>query len=575
MIGNKNADNILDKALYDCRAALFYVFIFSMAANALIVALPIYSLQVLDRVLGSQSYSTLIMLTIITLAIFVFFGLVQAARSFAMIRIGDWLDEKLAPQFLQSSIAISASKIGFVGNQMLRDLNNLRNFLTSAGLNAIFDAPWSIIFIIILYIIHPVFGIAILLGGLLLLLTAYLSELAVKEPLNQANDFAIKSLNLADNSARNAETVEAMGMMQNVTKKWNSTNKLFMELQSLASSRAGVIASITKFIRLTLQILVTCIGAVLVLQHQITAGSMIAASILAGKALSPFETAIDSIKSMINTQKAYGRIKEALKITPDRRSGMSLPAPKGEIKVENLVYGIPGQPAIIKGMNFVIQPGEVVGIIGPSGAGKSTLARLLVGVWKANSGIVRLDGADLYKWNRDEVGKYIGYLPQTVELFSGTVKENIARLAEDIDPEQVVLAAQIAGAHDMILRLQNGYETDIGMNGGNLSGGQKQRIGLARAFYGTPKLLILDEPNSNLDQDGELALVAAVQKAKQNGSTTIVITHRPSILNYVDKIMAVNEGLIIAYGEKNEMLKKFILPAPQPASPTQSHIAQG
>lgn len=551
--------NYLDEAIATSKQVFRYVLLFSMAMNLLMLATPIYSLQVLDRVVSSRSMETLVMLTIVVVGLYVVLGIFTMLRSMALIRLGEWFDHKVSSQLLANSITIAAIAPGSGGSQNLRDLATLKSFLTGPALSALFDAPWALIYIAVLYAIHPLPGLITLLGGLILLVAAIFNERAVKTALGEANEENVKSMSRVDSSARNAEVIEAMGMMDAIVQDWQRQNAIVLKAQSLASNRSAVITSVVKSIRLLLQTLIIGFGAYLVTHNELTTGAIIACSIIGGKALAPFEQAIGAWSAITSTRKAYARLSQKINAAPSRQDSIDLPAPEGRISVEKLVYAAPNtQSPIIKGISFQLNVGESLGIIGPSAAGKSTLAKLMTGVYRPNSGNVRLDGADVYSWNRRQFGKFIGYLPQDVELFDGSVKDNIARLQKDAPDENIVGAAQVAGAHDMILRLANGYETQIGAGGSNLSSGQRQRIGLARAFFGNPCLLILDEPNSNLDEVGEMALVAALKNAKALKTTSVIVTHRPNILNFVDKILVMKEGTVADFGPAQEIMAKYM-----------------
>ena len=570
----KKPTNMLDETLHSCKGAFLYVLLFSLAANLLMMALPLYTLQVLDRVISSGSIETLVMLSLVMLGAFIALGLVQVTRSLALIKIGEWIDKKLAPEFLYNSVSISALSNTPSGSQSLRDLNTLRQFLTGQAINSLFDAPWAIIYIAVIFAIHPVNGMLTLAGGIVLFLFALFNEYATKDPLNEANELSVKSLGYVDMATRNAEVVEAMGMMPAISKKWHSISKDVIKKQSLASNRASVVASISRTIRFTLQIAVVGIGAYLVLQGQLSLGSIIASSILLGRALAPFEAAIETWKHVLSARKAHERMKKVLELPCKRNEAMSLPAPEGRLSAEKVVYAPPGsQKATIKGINFELNAGDILAVIGPSAAGKSTLAKLMIGVWQPASGNMRLDGADIFSWNRDEFGKYAGYLPQDVELFQGSVKENIARMQEDASAEDIVEAAKMAHVHDMILKLPNGYETQIGVGGSVLSAGQRQRVGLARAFFGNPKLVVLDEPNANLDDVGEHALLQTLSSARAKKITTIVISHRASILQGVDKILLINDGLVGAFGPRQDVLAHLAQQAQKAQQAATPHLA--
>jgi PrtD family type I secretion system ABC transporter len=571
---NKTTQNLLVQGLQDCKLAFIITFIFSFGVNVLNLITPLYSLQVLDRVVSSGSKDTLLMLTIIIIGVYVSYTLLQIARSFTLVKIGEWLDKKLSPQLFAVAVESSSIKQSLGASQTIREFSTIKAFLTSIGINSLFDAPWSIIYIIVIFLIHPSLGWLTVFGGLLILFFAFLNAYAINDTLSSSNEYNIKGHYLAEIATRNAETVQAMGMMSNVKSRWASVNSSALKMQSIASYRNGIIANITKFLRAILQVGVTGIGAYLVISTnppEMTVGNMIASSIIVGRALAPFDQAIEVWKQVSSARKSYNKINTFLNQSLSKVEGMSIPNPEGKLTVENVFFSLPApagqQPkAILKGLNFTLDPGLSLAIIGPSAAGKSTLARLLVGVWKPTSGYVRLDNADVFTWNRDDFGKHVGYVPQGIELFNGTIKENIARMSHNPDPELVVDAAKFAGAHEMISKMPNGYESDIGIAGSALSGGQKQRVALARAFYGTPKLVVLDEPNANLDERGEQALVQAIANAKERKISTILISHRPSILAFVDMIMILQEGVIVAYGPRAEILARFS----QPAKPAQA-----
>ena len=532
---------------------------------------PLYSLQVLDRVLGTGNLSTLLMLSIVIASIYLVYTLLQIARSFTLIKIGEWLDNGLSPLLFSHAVASAAKKQGSSASQLLRDFQTVKTFVTSTGINTLFDAPWSIIYIIVLFCLHTYMGVLTIIGGILVVSTAMLNAIATNKKLGEATEHSIKSMTQADIATRNAEVVEAMGMMKNVSTNWARYNTSALACQSVASYRNGVISNISRLIRNLMQMAITGVGAFVVVStsgRDMTAGTMIASSILVGRALAPFDNAIEMWKSISAATKSYGRIMEAFKVSTLREDAMPISDVKGHLALENVYYAHPTdkplpqgtQPKyILKGISFAVNPGEIVAIIGPSAAGKSTLAKIMTGVWPATSGSVRLDGGDIYKWNRTDFGKHMGYVPQGIELFSGTVKHNIARMSDDIDADEVVAAAKMAGAHEMILKLPDGYESDIGSSGNNLSGGQKQRVALARAFYKKPKLIILDEPNANLDVAGEEALAAALKQAKAHGMSAIVISHRPSILAAVDKVLVVQDGAVAAYGNTEDILRQMKL----------------
>jgi ATP-binding cassette subfamily C exporter for protease/lipase len=527
---------------------------FSFFINALMLVPSIYMMQVYDRVLMSRNSMTLVMLTLITLGLYLLLGLIEWVRSQLLVRAGVDLDEKLRDRVFVASFNATLKGAGGNPSQALADLNNLRQFLTGNGLFAFFDAPWTPIFLIVITLLHPLLGLVALIGGLLLVFLTYLTERATHAPLAESNTVAIQASNYAGNNLRNAEVIEAMGMLDNLRRRWTLRHRRSLALQQLASNRAGVISAATRFVRISVQSLILGAGALLVIEGKLSPGGMIAASILMGRALAPVEQAIGAWKGFASVRSAYERLNKLLDAVPAADERMPLPRPKGELRVENVMASAPGsQLAIIKGVSFALSPGEVLGVIGPSASGKSTLARLLIGIWPCASGKVRLDGVDIASWDKLEAGPWLGYLPQDVELLEGSIAENIARFAE-VDSERVVLAAERAGVHEMILRFPQGYDTQIGPGGGFLSGGQRQRIALARAIYDAPALIVLDEPNSNLDESGEAALIKTVNDLKAGGSTIVIVTHRTSILAAVDKLLLMRDGMVQLFGPRNDVL---------------------
>lgn len=545
----------LSHALQRFRMTFYCLAAFSCVINVLALAPSIYMLQVYDRVLASGNETTLLMLTILVLALFLLSGLLEFIRSTVLIRIGNRFDMMLSTRVFSAAFERSLVGAGGSPSQAVADLTNLRQFLAGNSLVAFFDAPWTPIYIAVTYMVHPVLGYLVLGGSVILCILAYITNAWTHKPLAQANQASIAAGQFANNHLRNAEVIESMGMLSGLRSRWFGQHRRVLALQALASDRSFRISSLTRFVRLSLQSLCLGAGAVLVIDGTITAGMMIACSILMGKALGPVEAAIGSWKHFLSARSAYGRLDELLKAAPPRGKNISLPRPVGRLDLDNVYATAPGShEAILKGLGFSVGAGEVVGVIGPSASGKSTLARLLVGVWQANRGHVRLDGADIFQWNKDELGSHLGYLPQDIELFEGTVADNIARFGERSDGD-IIRAAQRAGVHDMILHLPNGYDTRLGVDGASLSGGQKQRVALARAIYGDPSLVVLDEPNSNLDDQGEAALVQTVNDLKRGGSTVVVITHRMNILGAVDKLLVLRDGALAMYGSREEVLK--------------------
>ncbi|SHN42626.1 ATP-binding cassette, subfamily C, exporter for protease/lipase [Duganella sacchari] len=546
--------NEIQKVLLSFKQSFWTVGTFSAVSNLLMLVPSLYMLQVYDRVIPSRSEYTLLMLTLMMLGAYLFMSALELIRTFVLVRLGARFDMELNRRVYTAAFEQNLRRVGGNAGQALQDLTNLRQFLTGNALFAFFDAPWFPVYLIVIFIFEPGLGIFALCGTLVLVVLAYVNERVSHQPLAEANSMAVASSAMASNNLRNAEVIESMGMLPNLMNRWFKVHGRFLHLQASASQKAGMVQSVTKFVQVSLQSLVLGYGALLVLEGKISSGMMIAASILVGRALQPVQQVIGVWKSFASTRSAYERLVALLESNPVRPVGMELPKPTGAVAVEGVTAAPPGSNApVLKSLSFAVNAGDVVGVIGPSGSGKSTLARLLVGVWPAMVGKVRLDGADIYQWNKGELGPNIGYLPQDIELFSGTVNENIARFG-DVDPERVVAAAKRAGVHDMILHLPQGYDTVLGEGGAGLSGGQKQRLGLARAMYGDPSLLVLDEPNSNLDDIGEQALVQAVAALRQQGKTVVLITHRTNIIGVTNKLLLLREGQLAMFGPTQDVL---------------------
>ncbi|TFW10115.1 type I secretion system permease/ATPase [Oxalobacteraceae bacterium OM1] len=546
--------NELMEALLSFKSAFRTVGVFSAIINLLMLTPSLYMLQVYDRVLQSRNEITLLMLTLMMLGGYLFMSALELIRSFVLVRVGAQLDMRLNKRVYTAAFEQNLKRGGGNAGQALQDLTNIRQFLTGNALFAFFDAPWFPFYLIVIFLFEPTLGIFAVAATAILIVLAIVNEKVSKKPLSEANTMAITSSTLATNNLRNAEVIESMGMLPNLMHRWFKLHGRFLQLQGEASEKAGIVNAITKFVQVAVQSLVLGMGALLAIEGKISPGMMIAASILLGKALGPVQMLIGVWKSWASTRSAYERLVTLLEANPPRASGMSLPKPQGVMTVEGVVAAPPGaQSPVIKGLNCAMQPGDAVGVIGPSGSGKSTLARLLVGVWPAAAGKVRLDGADIYQWSKDELGPHIGYLPQDIELFAGTVSENIARFG-DVDSDKVIEAAKRAGVHDMILHFPKGYDTMLGDGGGGLSGGQKQRIGLARAMYGDPALVVLDEPNSNLDDVGEQALVQAVLDMRRRGKTVVLITHRTSIIGVTNKLLLLRDGVAQMFGPTDQVL---------------------
>ncbi|WP_065432771.1 type I secretion system permease/ATPase [Ehrlichia ruminantium] len=551
--------SVLYTSLEKCKSVFWFIFWFSSAINLLMLFLPLYTSQVLDRVLTSGSVSTLVMLSAITIIAFACSAILEICRSLVMAKVGDWIDKVVTPDLIMKSISLTSIKSSTSSGEVIRDLGVVKSFITGFGIFSLFDTPWAVLYLITIFMIHSVTGYIAIVGIVLLTAMGVWNELATKKILQEASEEGIRNINSIDVATRNAEVVEAMGMVNYIVDDWAQKNDKNRAMQIKAQNRSNLISGITKFIRSVLQIAVIGIGAFLAVLGHKTAGGIIASSILMGRALAPFETSINTWKMLISARISYKRLQMLLVASPKREQTMSLPVPQGKVVFDRVFFTPYGSnKPTIKGISFSVEVGDVVGVIGPSASGKSTIAKLLVGVWKPIAGVVRLDGADVYTWNREDFGRYIGYLPQDVELFNAPVNVNIARMIPNPDPNKVIKAAQIAGVHELILSLPNGYDTLIGSNGLVLSGGQKQMIGLARAFYGDVKLLVLDEPNANLDGNSEASLINALLYAKKSGITTFIMTHKVQLLNAVDKILVMTDGMISGIGPRDEILSKIV-----------------
>lgn len=528
---------------------------FSMVINLLMLVPSIYMLQIYDRVVPTGNRSTLVMLTLIMFVLFVTMSLLEWVRSQILIRVSSRLEVLLNDRVFGVAYKQSLYSGGQrASSQPLDDLTALRQFLTGNGLFAFFDAPWMPIYIALMFVFHAWYGWFSIVTAIILVIVAIVNERSTAKTLDEANKMAMSGRMLLIKNLRNAEVIEAMGMLGSVRQRWQTTAEKVLVLQAVASSRSGLIAAASKVIRLTSQSLILGLGAYLVIEREISPGLMIAGSILLGRALAPIDMIIASWKGFIAARGQYRRLQDALAQIPADKEKMPLPPPSGRFLLEEAQVTPPGSKTpVIKSLSFGIEAGDSVGVLGPSGAGKSTLARALLGIWPTSSGKIRLDGAEVSAWNRGELGPYLGYLPQDIELFDGSISENIARFGV-VDPDKVVAAAKMADVHELILRLPEGYDTVIGGSGGVLSGGQRQRIGLARALYGDPVAVVLDEPNSNLDEQGELALANALQRLKHNKTTVILVTHRNSVLSRVDKLLILNDGQLALYGPRDQVI---------------------
>ncbi|MEJ1298257.1 MAG: type I secretion system permease/ATPase [Candidatus Sedimenticola sp. (ex Thyasira tokunagai)] len=561
--GNSKNKNLRD-ILGSLRKGFLQVGFFSMFINLMMLIPPLYMLQVYDRVLTSRSKETLLLLTLLLGWMFLTMGVLEFVRSRMMVRLSSRLDALLNRRLYRSVMQLSLSQPGEVGSQPLEDLSNIRQFISGSGIFAFFDAPWIPIYLAILFLFDSLFGLLALFAATLLGIFAIVNELSTRGLQRQSAEGQVAAMKAVDAQMRNAEVVRAMGMETALRERWFSAHAGSIKAQSKAADRAGVWVNLSKTLRLLFQSLMLGLGAYLAINNQITAGMVIAGSIILGRALSPIDQMIGVWKAFLGARMAYRRLDSLLEELPELPKRLSLPKPRGELAVDKAVLVPPGasDPAL-RGISFALRPGEAMAIIGGSAAGKSSLVRAMLGVWPLAAGSVCLDGAEIEQWNADELGPRIGYLPQDVELFDGTVAENIARFT---DPEErrIIKAARIAGIDRMIRGLPDGYDTLIGQDGMSLSGGQRQRIGLARAVFNKPRLVVLDEPNSNLDRFGDKALSAACRYLKGKGVTLVIVSHRPEILKHVDKILVIEKGVQQVLGPRDEVLRHMGLPLPAP-----------
>ena len=552
-------------AIKASRNAFLAVGFFSAFINALMLTVPIYVLQLYDRVLTSRSVDTLIMLSLVAVGLMLMMALLQAVRTRVLTRLSVRFDRQLGLDVFSAAVARRLRSTDDTMDDPLRDLATLRGFLTGPGLQALFDSPWTPAFILVIYLLHPILGVIALSGAVTLLFLTVIGELLTRKRLLSSSIANTKANRLADISAPKAEAIEAMGMLSSIGSRWYAMNEERLAHQVTASSRSDLISAMTKFLRPTLQIGILGSGAYLALQGTILPGAIIAASIILSRALAPVEGVIAGWRGSVAARSAYNRLKHLL--NSDQTLGeqtLTLPPPIGQLQVEALMGASPGvKKPFLQRIDFALEPGSSLAVIGPSGAGKSMLARILVGIWSPLHGSVSLDGAKLAQWRGDKKGDHIGYLPQDMELFEGTIAENIARLGE-VDDHMVITAAHKAGIHDVITNLPDGYNTWIGERGYKLSGGQRQSVGLARAFYRSPALVVLDEPTTYLDSRGEKALQSMIASMKLEKKTLVLITNRPEFLTTVDRILVLDKGRMAALGPPADILNRFTQPAMRP-----------
>lgn len=567
-LGPQNSE--VKNAVRASRRALNATFVFSAVINILMLAGPIFMLQVYDRVLSSGSFPTLITLFAITAALYGIIGLLELARSRIISRIGAEIDQRLSDRVFEASLRKSLATQGAAA-PALRELDSFRQFIAGPAPLTFFDAPWTPVYLGVIFMTHWTLGVAATIGTIILLGLAWASEQSGREPLAQASVAVTRSLEMAETGQRNAEAITAMGMLSSYRKRWQSLNAEGLGWQLLAADRLGGLSAVTKTMRLLLQSMMLAIAAALAVTGAITSGSIIAATIIFGRALAPVEQIIGHWKGFVKARESYKKLEDVLSYAPAERTRTQLPRPAGFLDVQDIRVAAPeSRQVILSGLSFQVRPGQMLAVIGPSASGKSTLARALVGLWPTFGGAILLDGARLDQWHPEDIGRYIGYLPQSVELFAGTVRQNIARFRDDASDEDVVEAAKQAHAHELIMGLPKGYETELGTFGSYLSGGQRQRIALARALFGNPPLVVLDEPNSNLDRPGDEALSNAIDGMRKRGQTIVLVSHRVQAIGKADLLLFVEKGQQRAYGPRQEVMKLFQGPQQAPQRPQQS-----
>ncbi|WP_193171397.1 type I secretion system permease/ATPase [Nisaea nitritireducens] len=567
----------VNRLMRACYTALMSAGIFSFAVNMLMLTLPVFMFQVFDRVLASRSEATLYLLLGIAAFTLGIQATLDTIRAYAFVRISGWIDRRIGPILLSSIITDALDRGSQPNSNPLRSLGTLRMFLTGPGMLTMLDVPWVPVFLALIMWINPHMGMAALGGAGVMLLLGIINDRMTRPALNAAQEFSSKAYSAAESAVRNAAVVESMGMRRNIMARWHRENEKVLSLQGRASDRAAILSSMSKSARMLIQMVIMTVAVLQIIDPAVdmTPGMMIACSLILGRALQPVEMGISQARQLVDALAAYKTIETALVNAQSGMRRMELPAPKGHLVLENVGYQPRGAPRpILQRISLEVKPGEALGVVGPSAAGKSTLARLIVGVEKPHVGHVRLDGSDIFNWDTESLGKHVGYMPQDIELFSGSVAENIARLDADPDPEQVIDAAKLAGLHELILQLPNGYDTDIGNAGAILSGGQRQRVALARALYGDPSLVVLDEPNSNLDSKGDEALAHAVNVLKERGATVIMITHRVQTLANMNQLLVLQDGMINKYGSRDEVLASAGMGAASASAPPSSGEAK-
>ncbi|RWF76755.1 MAG: type I secretion system permease/ATPase [Mesorhizobium sp.] len=556
----------LAAVLASFRRALAGIALMSGVVNVLALTGSFFMLQVYDRVIPGRSVPTLVGLAVFAGTLFVFQGALELIRSRLLVRIGMALDARLSRQVYAALMRLPLrTKLAGDGLQSLRDLDQVRSFMSSAGPTALFDLPWMPLYLAICFLFHFWIGMTALAGVVILFSLTLLAEIRTREPARKANSQAAARNTLAEATRRNVEVLQAMGFGSRIAERWSGINADYLDTNATASDLAGTLGTISKILRMMLQSGILAIGAYLVIHQEATGGIMIASSIMMSRALAPVELAIAHWRGFVTARQAWARLTQLLVLLPETAISVSLPAPVSALSVESISVTPPGERRmVVQDATFALEKGVGLGIVGPSASGKSSLVRAIAGIWLPVRGTVRLDGATLDQWSPEELGNHVGYLPQDVQLFDGTIAENIARFDPQASSDKILSAARAAGVHDLVIHLPEGYETRIGEAGSALSAGQRQRVALARALYGDPFLVILDEPNSNLDAEGEAALTEAIQRVRARGGVAIVVAHRPSALASLDQVLVMANGRIQAFGPKNEILNKITRPAGVP-----------
>jgi PrtD family type I secretion system ABC transporter len=554
----KKGSAFLRQTIRRSRQAVLAMSVFTFGINLLMLTASLYSLQLFDRVLTSRSVSTLIYLSVLALVAFVILWFMEFARGQVASAVGTWFEERVGPRVFAASVAGQGPVMaGPAAAQPLRDVTLLRNFFVGPHLFPIFDAPWAPVMLAILFLMHPLLGIIAIVGAVVLGALALATDVATKTAQERANVLTGEGLYDADTAVRNADSIRAMGLMGQLQQRWSERNSLAMSYVRHAGTRANFLSSLSRAIRQILQVAVLAAGAWLALKGEISSGALVASTILVARALAPVELAVGGWRHAVAARAAYKRLGQFMEVAEPRGADARAMKPRGRITVEDVIMLHPGQrEPTLRGISFALEPGESLAIRGPSGSGKTTLARVLVGAVKPSAGTVRFDGIDLSTWDPNDKGANIGYVPQSVEMFRGTIEENIARLRVTV-PQQVLKAAELARAHEFIQALPRAYQTPIGEGGQGLSGGQSQRVGLARALFGGPKFVVMDEPNAHLDRQGEHALMQTLRDLKNEGVTVIVITHRSNLLEHVDKVLLLHEGRIAMFGPRKEVLARL------------------